>query len=257
MSPEQARGKPVDRRADTWAFGCVLFECLTGKRAFEGETVTDTLAKVLEGEPDWEALPKKVPPTIRFLLSRCTKKDAHRRLQHMDGARILIEEALSGATTEPGIEMASATQPARWRQVITLSITAVLAFVAGIAIRTLMPPTPPSPLIPTRFVITSSSAAPLVINPGRSLAISPDGRRIAYQVLRDGRVQLYLRLLDEVTTTLISGSDSVGFGPPVFSPDGESVVFVADGKLKKVSLPGGTPVTLCDLTGLWWGSWGP
>ena len=258
MSPEQARGKPVDKRADTWAFGCVLFECLTGKRAFEGETVTDTLAKVLEGTPDWEALPKKVPTTIRFLLSRCTKKDAHRRLQHIDSARILIEEAVSGATTEPAIEMASAAQPARSRLAVIVSLTAVLAsFVTGIAIWMLVSSSPPSPQLSTTFVISSSLNTSLNISPGRTLAISPDGRRITYQVGTGIRTQLYLRPLDEVTTTSIPGTDGVGFGPPVFSPDGESVAFLADGNLRKISLPGGTPVTLCEMARHRGGSWGP
>jgi len=120
MSPEQARGKPVDKRADIFAFGSMLFELLTGNRAFEGETVTDTIASVLKGEPEWDLLPPSIPSTIQFLISRCLQKDPGKRLQHIDGARILIEEALTGATTGSTIGLTMAGQPGRRRRVMTV-----------------------------------------------------------------------------------------------------------------------------------------
>jgi len=95
MSPEQAKGKPVDKRADIWAFGCILYECLTGKRAFEGETITETLASILKGEPDWTALPVMIPPNVRFVLRRCLEKDMSRRFRHAADVRIEIEETLA------------------------------------------------------------------------------------------------------------------------------------------------------------------
>ncbi|MCZ6480142.1 MAG: protein kinase [candidate division NC10 bacterium] len=258
MSPEQAKGKPVDKRADIFAFGAMLYELLTGKRAFEGETIAETLAKILEGEPNWVALPDTTPWNIRNLLRRCLTKDPHDRLDGIANIRVEIKQALEEPATVTPTGVTGAAQPARLRLAVIVSLAAVLAsFVTSIAIWMLVSSSPPSPQLPTKFVITSSSAAPLYSRPGRSLAISPDGRRIAYQVGSMRRTQLYLRPLDEVTTTPIPGSYDLGGGPPVFSPDGESVVFVADGKLRKVSLPGGTPVTLCEMTNHFGGSWGP
>ena len=258
MSLEQARGEPVDERTDIWNFGCVLFECLTGKRAFEGETITETIAAVLTDNPQWDALPENTPWSIRTLLLRCLEKEANRRLRGMSDAKIEIEKALAEPTRVSGIEVTSAAQPARWRQVITLSITAVLAsFVTGIAIWMFMPSSPPSPQLSKKLVITSLLNTTLFNNPGRNLAISPDGRRIAYQILSNGRAQLYLRSLDEFTTTLIPGTETMTGSAPIFSPDGESVLFVADSKLRKVSLPRGTPVTLSEMTRHRGGSWGP
>ena len=120
MSPEQAKGKPVDKRADIFAFGALLYELLTGKRAFEGETITETLGAIIHKEPNWDMLPGSVPSTIRFLLSRCLKKDLNRRLQHIDGARILIEEALSGSATASPIGVGGAAQPARRGWMVTV-----------------------------------------------------------------------------------------------------------------------------------------
>ena len=258
MSPEQAKGKPVDKRADIFAFGAVLYECLTGKRAFEGETITETIAAVLKSEPAWEQLPSDTPWRIRELLDDCLYKEAHNRFHDISNARIQIRKALEEPTTVAPTGVTGAAQPARLRLAVTVSLAAMLAFVVGgIAIWTLMPSSPPSQQLPTKFVITSSSAAPLGSRPGRDLTISPDGRRVAYVVGTNNRRQLYLRPLDEFTTTPIPGSDGGGFGPPVFSPDGESVVFVAEGKLKKISLPGGTPVTLCKIANNRGGSWGP
>ena len=262
MSPEQAKGKPVDKRADIFAFGAVLYECLTGKRAFEGETITETIAAVLKSEPAWEALPGNTPWRIQDLLRRCLTKDPHDRLDGIANIRVEMKMALSEPTTVAPTGVISATQPTRWKIAIPWSVAVVMAVAAGVAIWMLVSSSPPSPQRPKRFVITPPLNTPLNLNQGRNLAISPDGRRIAYTVGRAGRSQLYLRPLDEVATTPIPGSDGLGFGlgfgsPPVFSPDGESVVFVADDKLRKVSLPGGTPVTLCEMTNHFGGSWGP
>ena len=131
MSPEQARGKPVDKRADVWAFGYVLYELLTAQRAFGGETVTDTLAKILEGEPNWDALPQTVPSIIRFVLSRCFEKEVKRRLQHIDGARILIEKALTGSAMVSPVGVSS---PSLWKRAIPWSIAVVAVLVAGLAL---------------------------------------------------------------------------------------------------------------------------
>ena len=256
MSPEQARGKPVDKRADIFAFGAVLYELLTGKRAFEGETITETIAKVLESEPNWEALPGSTPGRIQDLLRWCLTKDVHDRLDGMPNVRVQIKMALTEPTKVAPTGVTGAAQPGRWK-IAMIEILAAVAFVTVVVIWILMPSSPPAPQLPTKFVITSSLNTTLNPSPGRSLAISPDGRRITYLVVGDGGRQLYLRSLDEFTTTPIPGTDGSGFGPPIFSPDGEAVVFITEGKLRKVSLPGGTPVTLCDMERHRGGSWGP
>ena len=253
MSPEQARGKVVDKRTDIFAFGSVLFELLTGKRAFEGETVTDTLAKVLEGEPDWKALPGVLPSTIRFLVSRCLQKDPGRRLQHIDGARILIEEALTGASDASAIGLASTVQPGRWRRTITLGVVALAGVAIGVVLWSLISSVPPTPRSLRKFVITPPPSAPLVDNPGNDLALSPDGTKVIY---RSSGNQLYLHSLDELGDRPIPGTEN-SRGGPFFSPDGESLAFFAAGKLKKVSVMGGPPITLYNAvaTGRT-GSWG-
>ena len=243
MSPEQARGKPVDKRTDIFAFGSVLFELLTGKRAFEGETVTDVLAKVLEGEPDWDALPRTVSSTIRFLMSRCLKKDPGKRLQHIDGARILIEEALTGSTTVSPPGMGSAAQPTgqRWALMVGLVVGAVIA---GLAVWFLIQPSSPEQPL-NRFVIRPSPPVVLASTNSNEVAISPDGRQLVYMGVGEEGIQLYLRSLDDFVDRPIPGTVSPG-STVFFSPDGESIGFFAGGKLKKISLAGGSPITLCD-----------
>ena len=259
MSPEQARGKPVDKRADIFAFGSVLYELLTAKRAFEGETVTDTLASVLKGEPEWNTLPKTVPNTIRFLLSRCLKKDPHKRLQHIDGARILIEEALTGSTTVSPSGMGSAAQPGRQRWVMTGALMVLAAVVTGLAVWILIQPSAPEQRPATRLTITPSVAAPLTNSQVNDVTISADGMHVLYKGNSARGVQLYLRSLDDFMDRPIPGTEGV-VGNPFFSPDGEYVGFFAGGKLKKVLLSGGVPITLCDAAApvvfVLYGSWG-
>ncbi len=243
MSPEQARGKPVDKRSDVFAFGCVLYELLTGNRAFVGETVTDTLAKILEGEPKWDALPGVLPSTIRFLISRCLQKDPGKRLQHIDGARILIEEALTGETTASTIGLGGAVQPAQQRWVLAVGLV-VGAVVAGLAVWLLIQPSPPEQSL-NRFVIRPSPPVVLAsVNPNE-VAISPDGRQLVYMGVGEGGRQLYLRSLDDFVDRPIPGTATPS-GNVFFSPDSKSIGFFADLKLKKTSLAGGSPITLCD-----------
>ena len=250
MSPEQARGKPVDKRADIFAFGALLYELLTGKRAFEGETVTDVLAKVLEGEPNWDALPVGVPSITRFVLTRCLQKDAGKRLQHIDGARILIEEALTGSTTVSPIGLGGAIQPPLWKRAIPWSITTATVILAA-SIGFWDSPQPESAPL-TRFSITPP--APLDSGGNNELAVSPDGRHIVF-VSESG--ELYLRSLDDQSAVLIT-TTTEGGGSPFLSPEGEWVAVSMAGKLKKVPLRGGSPMTLCDASGPGvFGSWGP
>ena len=254
MSPEQARGKPVDKRADVFAFGCVLYELLTAKRAFGGETVTDTLAKVLEGEPDWNLLPGTVPSSVRFLMSRCLHKDPGRRLQHIDGARILIEEALTGAVNASPMGLASAPQPARWRVALPWSLAGLMA-VTAFFLWSPWQTTPSEPPTLTRFTINLPWRS-VTRGIGTTMALSPDGRHFVYVGRRGAsRAEIYHRAMDQPEAAPIGGTE--GAGNLFFSPDSQWVGFFADGKLKKVSLTGGAPQTICDVRGIRGASWGP
>jgi len=253
MSPEQAKGKPVDKRADVFAFGAVLYELLTGKRAFEGETITETIAAVLKSDPDWEALPVTTPWRIKELLRRCLTKDVHDRLRDIANVRIEIRLALSEPATVLPIG-SGAAQPLLWRRIIPWSI-AVAAVVMAISIafwRSPQPISPPS----TRFAITPSLAA-LENTSGNDLAISADGRNILYKANTERGIQLYLHSLDDLADRPIPGTEGVQ-GLPFFSPNGESVGFFTQGSMKKISLRGGSPITLYDAGTLvsGSGSWG-
>ena len=243
MSPEQARGKPVDKRADIFAFGAVLYELLTGKRVFEGETVTDTLAKVLEGEPDWKALPATTPWRIQELLRRCLTKDAHDRLRDVAHVRIEIKLALEEPAAELPTAVASADRPAQQRKALIVSLV-LGAVVAGLAVWLLLQPSSPEQSL-SRFVIRPSPPVVLASANSNEVAISPDGRQLVYRGVSVGGSQFYLRSLDDFVDRPIPGTANPS-GSVFFSPDGESIGFFAEGKLKKTSLAGGSPITLCD-----------
>jgi Tol biopolymer transport system component len=253
MSPEQARGKPVDKRTDIWAFGCLLYELLTAKQAFHGETFSDSIATVLEREPDWQALPSSTPAKIHDLLRRCLQKDPQHRLRDIGDARIELKESL----TEPGVT-APASVPfgapsgvphkdgnvVRLRA-IALGLAAALAIaLAGlIATRMLKSGGAPKPVSRLTIVLPRGQrlAGTLV---GSPVALSHDGTHLAY-VAREGVEQrLYLRSMDSQTAAPIAGTQ--GAVTPSFSPDGQWLIFFADGKLKKISVNGGSALTLGD-----------
>jgi serine/threonine-protein kinase len=256
MSPEQAKGKAVDKRADIFAFGAVLYECLTGKRAFEGEDVSDTLASILAREPDWEALPGATPSIIRSLLRRSVQKDPGDRLRDVGDARLEIKEYLAEPMAHTPVE-AVQTLPAypgrqRWLPWAGLIVGAIIASIAWNLTRE----TPPRI---ARFAIAPSQTAPLAItNNYPDVAISPDGMHIVYVAEDNGR-WLYLRPVDELASGPIRGAGGgfPGSRSPFFSPDGREIGFVNDTNLKKVSINGGVPVTLCSVPSLLHGaSWG-
>jgi Tol biopolymer transport system component len=247
MSPEQAKGKSVDRRADIWAFGCVLFEMLTGKHAFDGETVTDVLAAVVRAEPDWSALPANIPKGMRNLLERCLKKDAKQRLQAIGEARIAIEEMLAGEA-EPEASIPPTTQtvaaPAgRRREAFLWGMAGLLiggAIVAAIWISLRKPKTAATPV----DLSVEMPAAHSLLNDGTSIAISPEDRRIAFVAASaGGQSQIWVRQLGDFTAKPVPGTE--GGESPFFSPDGEWLGFFAGGKLEKISLAGGVPQVLC------------
>lgn len=240
MSPEQAKAKTVDKRTDIWAFGCVLFECLTGKLAFGGETVTETLAAVLTRDPAWDSLPAGTHWRIKDLLRRCLERNPAGRLRDIGDARLEIEEAASGAHDEALGQAPPVHANRRRTLAIALGSMLIAGLAAGFAVWYALRPDAPRV---TRFVIAPPSDAPLS---GRSLAISPDGARIVY-VSANG-TQLSVRTLDALTPAHLTGLGSPT--QPFFSPDGRWIGFF-DGlnALKKVPATGGPAVTLCGLRG--------
>jgi len=251
MSPEQARGKPVDKRTDIWSFGCTLFEALSGRKPFGGGTVTDTLAQVLEREPDWDVLPRGVPDPIRRLLRRCLQKAPAQRLHDIADARILLREVQAGGVDEP-------ERPIRRPLLLPLlGVAVITSILAAGAFWMWMPPTSPSVTGPVvRFVVDLPEGVGLGLE-GRAPAISPDGRRIVYAGESGTRSLLYLRRIDEIVSLELPGTLGVAFMAPFFSPDGQWVAFAAEGKLKKIFVDGGAPIGLTDCGAGAGGSWGP
>ena len=255
MSPEQARGKQVDRRADVWAFGCLLFELLTGKRTFEGETVTETLAAVLKSDPSWERLPENTPGLIRFLLRRCLDKAPNDRFHDIADVRVAVGDALKESSAASPSVVPRAQDPERWRWAMALVVLA--AIVASLLTWILVPSSSPTPQLVNKFVITPEPTAPLVeSHPFREVAVSPDGRNIVYLASTGFTPQLYIRSVGDFEARPIRGTEGAA-AHPVFSPDGESIAFVSSGQLKRVSVKGGAPRVLSDLKlgwggGSWW-----
>ena len=235
MSPEQALGKAADKRADIWSFGAVLYELLSCRRAFGGESASDILAAVLKVEPDWSALPQETPAAIRTLIRRCLTKDRRQRLQAIGDARIVIEECLSGAPPEI-VEPA----PVR-RSIVPWAVAGVLAIVAIASIAVAWRAARPLDHPLTRLSVDLGPNALTGLN--LTIAISPDGRRLVFPARgSDGKQQLATRPLDQAEPTLLPGTE--GGRDPFFSPDGRWIGFYAAGQLKKISAQGGAPVVL-------------
>jgi Tol biopolymer transport system component len=257
MSPEQARGKAVDKRTDIWAFGCVLYELLTGKEAFRGETVSDTIATVLEREPDWQALPPATPAKIRDLLRRCLQKDSQRRLHDIADARIEIEEAVAApAVAEPAAPAKGIR--ARWQGALQWGgAFLLLAAVTGMVVWNWKSTSPINSGSVSRIAITLPPGQPAGLEIGLAVALSPDGTHLVYAARQGGIQQLYLRPLAGLEAKPIPGTE--GAVQPFFSPDGQWLGFFADGKLKKISVSGGPSISLADGAdprGASWGSQG-
>jgi eukaryotic-like serine/threonine-protein kinase len=223
MSPEQARGKAADRRADIWSFGCVLYEMLTGKRVFEGETVSDTLASVLKTDPDWGALPADTPPRVRELIRRCLTKDSKQRLQAIGDARIAIEETISGVgaglETRP-YETDGETPPLQTarKRALPWAVAGVLA-VALIAVVFLWKFTSPAPQSTMRYSAITNFAG-VQAQP----AISPDGRSVAFVSNRDGHYNIYVSLISGGSMVQITNTPDLKESPR-WAPDGTKLVF--------------------------------
>src|SRR5438876_306962 len=240
MAPEQAKGKSVDRRADIWAFGVVLYEMLTGRMLFSGETTSETIAAVMMKEPDWTALPANTPTRLRDLIRRCLVKEPRNRVRDIGDARIAIEEVQTGAE----VDAAGPEKPSRPRSKVLVGIAAVLCLVMAFLLGTMSAlyfnrTTPASPEIRVE-VNTPSTDDPF------SFAISPDGRRLVFSASNEGKSQLWLRPLDSLTAQPLAGTDGARY--PFWSPDSASVGFFADSKLKRIDLVGGAPQVLANTS---------
>jgi predicted Ser/Thr protein kinase len=263
MSPEQARGKPVDKRADIWAFGVVLYEMLSGNLLFQGETVSDVLAAVLRADIDLTTLPPSVPPGIRHLLSRCLEKDPRKRLRDIGEARIWLDSPLAaaGGDTTGARQTDRAPEPARRMSRLWpwLAITSTIAAVVLAAWRPRETLTP-LPLIRASIQLPPGTEYAIEGANPPNVAISPDGSTIAFAATKLGapptETMLYLRRLTDAAATPVP--DSAGARVPFFSYDSRSVGFVAKGVLKRASLTGGAPAVITSgISNVWGSVWLP
>ena len=260
MSPEQARGKKVDRRADIWSFGVVLFEMLSGKRMFEGETVSDTLAAVLRAEPAWDALPEATSPGMRRLLERCLERDPLRRLRDVGEARIFLEDGANDSSilaSSSSLIMAGGEPAAAGRRVpawIPWTAMIVLATLGVLFGWQVLGRSEPAQLFNTTLPNPTDGVFHLLSTRPGPATLSPDGTMVVYSVREEsGTIRLHLRRLDRPEATAISGTDGAAY--PFWSPDSRFLGFTADDKLKKVAVAGGPPVTLCTADNLKGGTW--
>ncbi len=253
MSPEQARGQPVDRRADIWAFGCILYEMLSGRKLFTGETATDVIGAVVHKEPDIDELSSKVPKRIRLLLERCLQKDANRRLQSIGDARIALQEWQENPEAEEAVVADTARRPP-W--LVAAGVVAGLVLGAVLGTTLLGGKNEPEQL--RRFEINVSEQG-LFSRLGSGIEVSADGSKIAYTTGSEGQIQgLVLRPLDRFQeTVLASGEGATGPYHPFFSPNGDWLGFVTPRELKKISASGGAPITLTQVDRSRGASWGP
>jgi Tol biopolymer transport system component len=248
MSPEQARGRAVDRRADIWAFGCVLYEMLTGRQAFPSEeSVSDTLAGILKGEPVWSALPDDTPQTIRALLERCLRKDVRRRLPDIGQARIEIEEA-SGPmpAAQPAAPVVSSRRKYLWPTIAVISLVASIVLASS----SYLTPAPEPHVV--RFDILPPRGSIVLLQTGQPL--SPDGRRVAFVAQHEGRQLLWVRSLDSASAQPLPGTEEAA--RPIWSPDSQHIAFFSQGKLKRIAIAGGPPTVICNEPGRD-AAWGP
>ena len=248
MSPEQAKGKKVDKRADVWAFGVVLYEMLTGKRAFAGEDVSDTLAYVLSREPDWDALPAEISPTLRMFLTRCLEKDPKLRLPDIGVVRLALQGAFETTATQED----PVSPPIGWHPSIGMATAAalLLGVITGVGVWSVMH-REPTPRPVARFSLPLPPGDSLSFTGRHVVALSSDGTRLVYTA----NEQLYLRAMDQMEATPVRSTEDEARSP-FFSPDGEWVGFYADGQLKKVAIRGGAAVSLCEAQNPWGARWG-
>jgi serine/threonine-protein kinase len=256
MSPEQARGEPVDKRTDVWAFGCLLFEMLVGRMTFKEKTISDTLASVLKVEPDWSLLPADVPESIRRLLQRCIQKDPRQRLHDIADARIEIEETLAAPRQARPADAATLTPRPRARLALT-AVFVLLGVAAGLAVGRMLAPSAPEQRVRRFFlpVVAEKGQQSLrgtsrTARSWRTPVISPDGRMITY-VFDD---KLWLHDLEQVKPRPLDGT--AGARLPFWSPDGSQIGYRVDESLWRISTSGGQPSLICNRASHWFaGTW--
>jgi hypothetical protein len=236
MSPEQASGKPVDRRSDIWSFGAVLYEMLSGKPAFHGESVSDTLASVLKVDPDWSVLPASTPASIRKLVQRCLTRDRKQRLQAIGEARIEIERQLANPVSGVELVPQAVAGPSRWPWILAAAaLTAGLAIVSFLHFRE---------TTPIQHVLRYTLATP-ENSVATTFAVSPDGHFIVMSANVNGKRQLWLRALGELEWQPMPFTEDAG--SPFWSPDSRDIGFFAQGRLKRIAVSGGAAQTLCPV----------
>jgi Tol biopolymer transport system component len=237
MSPEQARGKTIDKRTDIWAFGCVLYEMLTGHPAFEGETVSEILAEILKGEPDWSRLPPGTSPVIRRLLRRCLQKERTARLHDIADARLDIEEAQSGP---PRDTQAQASRSSGRERLAWASMVAIL--VLGVALLGARAMRPAPPVSEVRLDVATPPTTDAT-----AVAISPNGQELAFVATSEGRPHLWVRSLRSSSARPLPGTEEPS--EPFWSPDGLSLGFFANGQLKRIDIDTGAIRPVADARG--------
>jgi serine/threonine-protein kinase len=258
MSPEQAKGRAADKRSDVWAFGCVLYEMLTGRRAFDGEDMVDTLGAVARLDPDWTLLPARAPHIVGMVVRRCLDKDRSKRIANMSAVLFVMRELPALA------EVPSTVRHARplWKRAMPVAIGAVLAAAAAGAVAWTLKPAPPLQVARSRLVLPdakSPNGQQFSAANRQLVAISPDGAMMAYVANR----RLYLRSLSELDARAVQGMEASDIAlqatTPVFSPDGRSLAYWENGAIKRVAVSGGAPVTLTRsevVLGMSWGEQG-
>jgi eukaryotic-like serine/threonine-protein kinase len=251
MSPEQARGLAVDKRTDVWAFGCVLFEMLTGRPPFRGDTMTDTLARVLECEPDWTRLPDETPPTLRAVLRRCLRKDSRKRLHDVTDAMLEIDEAEAGSAVTDAPPPLPARRSVRYQRAALALLALLVIAVATLAGR---PPREAGVTAPPVHFQLESTGLPLW--PAGPPQVSPDGRWLVFVAASNSGDPgtLRVRALDSVEVQELHGTD--GAVGPFWSPDSRSIGFHADGAIRRVERTGGAVQVLGQTSAYFGGSWG-
>jgi eukaryotic-like serine/threonine-protein kinase len=255
MSPEQAKGRSVDERADIWAFGCMLFEMLTGQRAFAGDDVSDTLANILKSEPDWSALPDTTPPSLRRLIRRCLSKDLAARLPDIRVARLEIDDAMSSdvdAAAAPSTSSTTNARPTSWWPLAALALTAA-ALLAALPIVFSHLRETPAPVSMVRFSVPPPSGHAFRSDAAFA-AVSPHGLHILYcAVASKPPTRLWLYSLATQDARELPGTERASGG--IWSPDSRSIAFVVDGRLKRLDIAGGSIQTLAEIKEALGGSW--
>ena len=247
MSPEQARGQDVDRRTDVWAFGCVLFEMLTGRPAFAKATTADTIAAVIERDVDLSAIPPQAPPALQRLVRRCLQRDIRERLRDMGDARFDLEDL----AWDPQVPAGGIPR----RRIAAAAVgLLVLGGLSGALVTRARSTASDTAAPPAHFLLSLPPTTQLGALDFPSVAIAPDGSRLAYVANRGGQTQLYVRAMNALDAVPVAGTTNAV--APFFSPDSQWIAFFADGQLKKVALAGGAAITLCEAKVGLGGSWG-